>query len=202
MRNLSAGVVAIGLAAACQDESKVEELQPRGIYLLVAPASGEDVPRFGPGPAHRVIYLNKDGISVTRGIDDSSNNVSSVPPGAAAVSAWSYGDDAWTRLVSCVRDMYAPFDVTITDVDPGASAHVESVVGGRPGQVGLPSYVGGVSPFASNCSVIERSIVYTFSEIYGGDLQKICETVAQETAHSFGLDHELECRDPMTYLQG
>ena len=201
MRIVAVGVMAVSLSGACQDGVEVEAIRPRGTYIVVPPAPEESATRFGPGPAHRIIYLNKNGISVTRGRDNSSNDVSSVPNGAATVSAWSYGADSWTRLVDCVRDVYAPFDVTITDVDPGATAHVESVVGGRPGQVGLPNNVGGVSPFANDCSVIERSIVYTFAEVYGGDVQAICETVAQETAHSFGLDHEMDCRDPMTYLR-
>jgi hypothetical protein len=98
--------------------------------------------------------------------------------------------------------MFSRFDVTITDVDPGDIQHIESVVAGRPEDLGLPKNIGGISPFASNCSVIDRSIVYTFADLFGDNYQFACQVVAQEVAHSFGLDHELLCEDPMTYLGG
>ena len=43
------------------------------------------------------------------------------------------------------------------------------------------------------------------ADVYGtssGGLQSLCETVTQEVAHAFTLDHELLCEDPMTYLDG
>jgi MYXO-CTERM domain-containing protein len=64
----------------------------------------------------------------------------------------------------------------------------------------MPSGVGGVSPFS--CGTINNSIVFTFAVVYGTAYRDICETSAQEIAHSFGLDHEHLCSDPMTYLTG
>ena len=55
----------------------------------------------------------------------------------------------------------------------------------------------------SDCSVVERAIVFTFPgahEGYPEMIQEMCDTAAQETAHALGLDHELDCLDPMTYL--
>jgi MYXO-CTERM domain-containing protein len=62
--------------------------------------------------------------------------------------------------------------------------------------------VGGVSPFTEDCGVIPNSIVFTFAGVYGSAYRDICETAAQEVSHSFGLDHEYQCKDPMTYLSG
>jgi hypothetical protein len=104
--------------------------------------------------------------------------------------------------MTCVWQMYAPFDVEVTDVDPGPAPHIESMVGGTPGQVGMSQGVGGVAPMNTDCSVVERAIVFTFADVYGDDVQSICETVAQESAHALGLDHEHLCQDPMTYLYG
>jgi MYXO-CTERM domain-containing protein len=45
-------------------------------------------------------------------------------------------------------------------------------------------------------------VTYTFSAVYQGNVQAICETTAQEVSHALGLDHEYLCEDPMTYLFG
>lgn len=174
--------------------------RPVGTYVMVEP--DPDAPRFGPGPQQRILYMNRNGGTYTQGSDNSTTNTSIVPNGSGTVSAWSYGDAAWNQLMDCVRDMYSRFDIVITETNPGSTPHIESVVGGTPGQVGQPSYVGGVAPVNGDCSVVERGIVYTFAGVYGGDIQAICETVAQESAHALGLDHEYLCQDPMTYLYG
>ena len=74
------------------------------------------------------------------------------------------------------------------------------LLGGDPSDVGLPGNVAGVSPFTSDCSIIEHSIVFTFTDVLPDDPRTICEVTAQEIAHSFGLDHERLPSDPMTYL--
>ncbi len=174
--------------------------KPHGSYVVIAPDPRK--PRIGPGPLHRILYLNRHGVTVTPGSDDSSSNVSSIPSSVSTVSAWSYSDADWTTLMNCVKAQYAPFDIQVTDVDPGATQHIECVVGGTPQQVGMPSGVGGVSPVFGDGSVVGRAIVYTFSAVYGGDIQSICETAAQESGHALGMDHEMKCEDPMTYLTG
>ena len=88
----------------------------------------------------------------------------------------------------------------ITDQDPGSEDHFEAIVAGMPGEAGFDQNTGGVSPFG--CGVINNAITFTFANMYGGALREICETVAQESAHAFGLDHEMHCPDPMTYLTG
>jgi MYXO-CTERM domain-containing protein len=79
--------------------------------------------------------------------------------------------------------------------------HIEAVFGGTPGLLGLPNNVAGVSPFTTDCSIIENSIVFTFTSVIPNDARLACEIQAQEIAHSFGLDHELLASDPMTYLE-
>jgi MYXO-CTERM domain-containing protein len=104
-------------------------------------------------------------------------------------------------MVDCVKDLYSPFDVIVTDIDPGPDTpHFEAMVSGGPADIGMQQGVGGVSPFS--CGVIENAITYTFPEAVGNQPQIICEIVGQESAHAFGLDHEYLCEDPMTYLNG
>jgi hypothetical protein len=74
------------------------------------------------------------------------------------------------------------------------------VFGGSPTQVGMPTNVAGVSPFTLDCVVIENSVVFTFTGAFNFTPRQACEIMAQEVAHSYGLDHELLASDPMTYL--
>lgn len=175
---------------------------PRGVYVKGAqdalPAGV--TPRALAAPRHRIIYMNRHGGVFTPGDSDSVNDRSSIVSYTSSVPAWTGSDAGWAEIMDCMREIWQPFDIEITDVDPGAVDHLESVVAGRPQDVGMGSGVGGVSPFY--CGIIERSVVFTFAEVYGSSYRDICETAAQEVAHSFGMDHEFMCEDPMTYLTG
>lgn len=153
-------------------------------------------------PSSRIIYLNRcaDGCAITPGFDDSRADTSSIVGQTAYLAPYAWGDDSWDRVVSCVRTLYASFDVDVTDVDPGSVPHFEAVVAGDPGDLGMGPAVGGVAPFT--CGVVDNAITFTFANTLGDRAQRICEVVGQETAHAFGLDHELLCQDPMTYQSG
>ena len=151
-----------------------------------------------------VVFLNRYGGGYSCGDDDAARNVSSIAcnasGGVAAVGAFSGSDDQWTSVMSCMTELFAPFRLHITDVEPLDTAYVEAVVGGSPGDAGMPFGVGGVAPFG--CELIPGAVVYAFADSYGSDTRAICETTAQEVAHAFGLDHEYLCEDPLTYLDG
>ncbi|HTM19755.1 MAG TPA: hypothetical protein VL172_04585, partial [Kofleriaceae bacterium] len=149
-----------------------------------------------------IFYMNKNGGTYTPGINNSTTNRSTIPSQVSTVPPWNVSDAAWQQIMTCVRSEFSAFNVDITDVDPGNVAHIESVVAGQPGDVQMPNGVGGVSPFTNDCSTIPNSIVFTFAEVYGNQYQTICEVIGQEVSHSFGLDHEFLCQDPMTYLSG
>jgi len=174
---------------------------PRGVVFArqVLPARGAPADATTRAQS-RVIYLNHDGVILRPGDNDSSRQVSSIVAEPTAIDGWDVDDDTWSQTVACVAGIYAPFDVTVTDVDPGDAPHIEAVIGGSPGDIGLPDNVAGVSPFTSDCSIIEGSIVFTFTDVLPDDPETVCEVMAQEIAHSFGLDHEMLPSDPMTYL--
>lgn len=148
----------------------------------------------------RVIYLNPNGVVLYPGDNDSSTQHSSIVTEPTEITPWDIDQDTWDETVSCVQNMYAQFDVTITDVDPGATPHIEAVFGGHPNDVGLDDNVAGISPFRTDCGNIERSIVFTFTDVLPDDPQLMCEIMSQEIAHSFGLDHQMLASDPMSYL--
>ncbi|HMG55295.1 MAG TPA: MYXO-CTERM sorting domain-containing protein [Kofleriaceae bacterium] len=166
----------------------------------VLPASA--APPGAPQRAQsRVIYLNRDGAILRPGINDSARQISSIVAAPTALDGWDVDDDSWDETVACITELYAPFDVTVTDRDPGNAPHIEVLFGGSPGDVGLPDNVAGVSPFTEDCSIIESSIVFAFTDVLPDDPRTVCEVTAQEIAHSFGLDHEMLPSDPMTYLE-
>ncbi|HWU86082.1 MAG TPA: MYXO-CTERM sorting domain-containing protein [Kofleriaceae bacterium] len=156
--------------------------------------------RASPRAQSRTIYLNRDGALLRPGDNDARLSTSSIVQEPTLVTPWEIDDDMWADTVACMREIYAPFDVTITDEDPGDAPHIEAVFGGHPNDVGLPSNVAGVSPFTTDCGIIENSVVFTFTDVLPDDPRVMCEVMAQEIAHSFGLDHELLAEDPMTYL--
>lgn len=205
-------VVGFLVAASFPAAAVAEEFAGRPIttYISVPTPSADEIADMheemlmGGADAAWVIYLNKNGGTFDPGWpDDSRMNRSSVLASVSGrtetLPAYSYGDASWQEVLDCVRDLYADFDVYVTDEDPGETPHMETVVGGGPWDIGLPNGVGGIAP--SGCEPVPNSVQYVFPDTYGpGGEQGICEAAGQETAHSFGLDHEYWCPDVMTYL--
>lgn len=150
----------------------------------------------------KIIFLNKNGVTLSPGNNDSRTNKSTIASQQTTIPPWGTDATTWTATVACMREIFQPFNVTVVDVEPAATAnYIEAVFGGSPGQLGLPAGVAGVSPFTTDCGIIENSVVFTFTQVIPNDARLACEIMAQEVAHSYGLDHELLASDPMTYLQ-
>jgi hypothetical protein len=192
----------VALLAGFSTAAGADAVRPQATYRWVTPAA----PRFSDSIASapgfsNIIYLNRcaAGCTLHPGDDNSTSDVSSIPNQTSVVQAFSAGDAVWNQVVDCVRQTYAPFNVQVVTDRPAAGTNYHmAIVAGRPADVQMPSNVGGVSPF--DCDYIPNSISFTFANVYGGDIQQMCWTVAQETAHSWGLDHKFDNRDPMTYL--
>ena len=166
----------------------------------VLPAAPPSSLRAGTRARSRTIFMNRDGAILRPGDNDARLSTSSIVKQPTRLSAWDIDDDTWDETVACMRELYARFDVTVTDDDPGDVPHIEAVFGGHPSDIGLPDNVAGISPFTTDCGVIENSVVFTFTDVLPDDPRVMCEVMAQEIAHSFGADHELLAEDPMTYL--
>ena len=171
-------------------------------YVVVDPG----LPTFtGDGVSaveNNVIYLNNckpNGCQLSPGGENAHTNRSSIIDATSTVQPYAYSDDNWAQVVECVKRTYAPFDVEIVTERPATAGYHMAIAAGRPTDVGFQNGVGGVSPFS--CGFITGGISFSFANVYGGSVDDICWTVAQETAHSWGLDHKFDNRDPMTYLQ-
>ena len=154
-----------------------------------------------------VIFMNKctGGCVVRPGSDDARTDHSSIVNSTGTLGAFPYPDAAWQQVMTCVRQTFAPFNVTITDVDPGSAAHLEIMTGNLPAQLGFNSQTGGVAPFPCQ-PFVSNALVFAFAGIWGSGascgtqcVTNICATAAQEIAHSWSLDHVTDASDPMTY---
>ncbi|MBA3502759.1 MAG: hypothetical protein H0T65_20525, partial [Deltaproteobacteria bacterium] len=134
----------------------------------------------------RTVYLNKNGVTLTPGANDARINRSSIVASQVSVAPWNVSSLVWSQTVTCLREMFAPFDVQITETDPGDLPHMEAVFGGQPSTLGLTGNYSGVSPFSTTCKVVENSIVFTFTDVIPQKAQVACEIMAQEIAHSYG----------------
>jgi MYXO-CTERM domain-containing protein len=196
------------------------------LAAALSPSVASAEPQVSP-----ILFLNrcKGGCTVHTGIDDARANSSSIPcPGGGA----SPGDDCpvssgdvlieefqnsngeggaaadaeWAQVMQCVRELYSPYAITVTDTVPaGGLSHNQGIVAGRPVNIGW-SGIGGVAP--GGCNPRDNVISFTFANIYGGAdrIYNICAVVGQETAHAYGLDHayafsdgRTACPDPMSY---
>lgn len=146
----------------------------------------------------KTIFLNRcvGGCVISPGPNDSRNDTSRIVGSTSFIPEFSHGDDTWDEFVMCMREVYEPFDIIITDVDPGQASHFEAIVAGEDDDIGATG-VDGLAP--GGCGIHNNAITFSFANQMNS-VDRMCWTAAQETAHAFGLDHELECSDPMTYL--
>ncbi len=148
----------------------------------------------------RLVYLDRHGASLRPGINDARVQTSSVVTHAIDTASWDVSDEDWVSTMDCMSELWARFDVEFTDRDPGNVPHIEALFGGSPTDFGLAPNLTGVSPFASDCGVIENSIVFTFTDKLPSDPRRVCEVMSQEIGHSYGLDHELLAVEVMSQL--
>ncbi|MEO8843880.1 MAG: Ig-like domain-containing protein [Kofleriaceae bacterium] len=197
----------VGAASAEGQRATVERVRPPGPI----PAAG----------AH-YLYLNRctGGCTVIGGADDARSLTSSIAaPGSNHMTEFANdtggtgtaADAAWNAILTCVQEVYSPFGITVSDQLPtNGVSFTEGIVAGNPTEIGLPDGYLGVGVVYPDCSPSDNIISFSFANHENGTglsrTYDTCWTVAQETAHSFGLDHEYQftdgqsaCSDPMTY---
>jgi len=161
----------------------------------------------------RVLFLDRcvGGCAILTTGNDASMNSSTIPMGKSSytLSAFAFGDDEWNAVVKCVQDVFSPYALTVTDQKPtDGTVYNKTFVAGMPSELGQAADVLGIAPLASNCAVLDNVAAFAFANQHTPTdrVNNICWTVAQESAHTYGLDHEYQykdktsaCNDPMTY---
>jgi MYXO-CTERM domain-containing protein len=196
---LSVGLV-VGTTGAAEADA-AERVRGRAIRVDPPPVSftADEMPQYGAG---HLLFLNRcpGGIEVSFGTnDDSRTNKSMIVEGTIHLNEFPWGDASWNQIVQDVREMFSPFGVTVTDIDPGNVPHDEVIVCGSDTAAGMEPAAGVA---AWTCEPIPNAVTFTFPETIGDDTRYTSETIAQEAAHAWGLDHSFKCEDPMTYLLG
>jgi MYXO-CTERM domain-containing protein len=198
---VSIGVVGFVVGLALPSEADAAE-RVRGRYVRVdPPATALAVQEMEPqGTGGHILFINRcpGGLTINYGeADDSRSNTSMIVNGTIHLNEFPFSDASWNQIVSDVVEMMAPFGIVVTDVDPGNVPHDEALVCGSYQAAGFEE-AAGIAPYT--CGQIPNVITFTFPETIGDDTRYTSETVAQEAAHGWGLDHSFKCEDPMTYL--
>ena len=183
--------------------SSVAAAQPLD-YVLVDP------PRTRAAGGTKTVYLNRcaAGCTATAGDDDASTNRSSIlgregAPATVSLAPFMWSQATWDGVVTCVRERFAPFQITVVTDEPTAGRYLEMMVAGSPSALAMAPNTLGVAPLTNNCSALPSAIGFAFANVHperDEQIEELCTTVIHEAGHLYGLDHEFECRDPMTYL--
>lgn len=207
MRLLVLGLVALlGAAITVIAAVTVSVRVESGEWRVPAKADFVRIARRFDDKPSKVIYMERHAIDLLPGDDHAAGGISSVLANAGRkpvkTRGFTGGDAKWKSIMSCVTKMFAPFDVQVTDKRPSHDNFIMVVVGGKPTDIGAADshHVSGLAPF--NGHVIPRAVVFAFSATMQHEPRAVCETIAMEVAHAYGLDHAYLCKDVMTYLRG
>lgn len=192
-------------------------LVPAALLLATADAAAQpldyvvvDPPRTRAGGGAHTIYLNRcaAGCTATVGDDDAARDTSSIlgrnmTPATVTLEPFVWDQATWDAVVACTAARYAPWDIAVVTDEPTSGRYVEVMVAGVPAALGLAANTLGVAPLTSDCSPLPSALAFAFANAHAQgstQLEELCTTVIHEAGHLFGLDHEFDCRDPMTYL--
>jgi len=158
----------------------------------------------------RKLYINDclpNGCTVTKtsfrndsSLTDRSSIVGGPAGSTATLEGYKWGDTHWNQLVQCIEETFAPFNIEVTTVDPGPNVpHHEVMVGGTSRQLNSNLDAGGVAPFIDCGAGADNGLSFVFAS-QSNNIDFLCGAVAQEACHVWGLGHEMDADDPLTYL--
>jgi hypothetical protein len=205
MRSFAAFSILLALTATASADDSVFDIKlptymqmPRG-----------NVEAAAPGDISNIIFVNKcvGGCTVTKsGVNNAITNESFIPDGndgqSFQITQFAYTDDVWNAVIECVRDVYSPYNVEVVTEDPGEVAHHEVIAAGLGEEINRGDTLG-VGGGGGGCGEPSNNgMSFAFlNEFPQTQVEMMCQVIAQESAHSFGLpDHLYDCTDPMTYL--
>lgn len=195
-------LTALGLAA-CGSEPGGDDGDGGGAGgdAPLADASSPDA-SVCTGTPNKVIYMSRGGGEYFTGVaDDSTTNVSALLDRDVMIEPPALTDVQWRALLDCVRGLYAPFAVELTDSDPGVSAHREVVFVGNWAAVRLgTNWAGATYPWGCGLTIEDadgapNGVVMMNPALAGDDVSLLCNWTAAVAAYSFGLDMANYCPD-------
>ena len=103
-------------------------MRAAGLLLIIAACAHHDSePDAGMcGPT--VVYLNRTGGMFDHAkADDATQNLSVLLDGPRMLDPWPASESDWSELTACIGTALQPFAIEVTEVDPGATPHLEIV---------------------------------------------------------------------------
>jgi len=159
--------------------------QSRGMPVPV-PGQDEAAPVRPQAAKQGVVFVNFDGVNLSQGgFDSSQNDTSQIFGGAFA----AYGGDGTQRaaVMEAVRADWAPYNVLIVDSRPASGDYTMNVtsptnpIGGG---------VLGIAPLDCYDQQTHNNITFAFHGASDGFPASVqATTIGQEVAHSYGLEH-------------
>jgi len=109
------------------------------------------------------VYLNPcpGGCTFTPGVNNAVTNTTPLVNSPRGIAAFAHNAAAFDAVVACADALLAPFNVTVTLIDPSPAPHIEIVLAGTAANAGFPSGVRGVAP--SQCQYIPNAIAFVFA---------------------------------------
>ncbi len=162
--------------------------------IVVAPRGGarDFAAELEPRAAQStVVYINFDGASLSYGLDDSTRNVTALEDQAGEFPDYG-GSSQRAAVVQAVANDFAPYDVVLVEERPQGIDYTMALVGPN----GVGSVLGVALLDCDNDS--PNNIVFAFhhdGDGYSAGSQ--ANTISQEVAHSFGLEHVDHAGDVM-----
>lgn len=192
------------LPAAAPPAQSALEVTPTTLLRLPPSTIERNSTSAQAGTPH-VIYVNLDG-SMLRGdasCSSSKQNCSFIVSACGApvmYPAFTGSATARAEILQLVRRYFAPFNVVVVDQRPQSGDYTMAMVGGDATVTCDPNAgaAAGVAPLdCRNQDIGENDIVFAFSEVVRNNPREVAITIAQEVAHSYGLEHTDNPRDLM-----
>jgi hypothetical protein len=148
-----------------------------------------------------ILYLNFDGgpLRGSNSCSDATQNCTFIVRSGSTVNFPAFSGSAATRdmIIAMVRSFYSMFNVDVVTTRPTTGGYSMTMIGGHASSVGLSgSGAAGVAPL--DCGdENESDISFAFAEEVANDIHTVAVTVAQESAHGFGLGHTSDVTDIM-----
>jgi len=143
------------------------------------------------------VYLARAGGMYKPGADNSGANTS--PMLSFPVTFGAYDDPQWPAALACVEQLLAPFNIAVTETDPGTAEHIEIVLSpGDSSEIGLQAGAIALNN-VSGCSPAKNGIHLIWPNTVSNASTKVCDLVVQAVGFAGGLEFTTACADAMSF---
>ena len=178
------------------DGCKEKVVPPKGYYdALMA----DKVNKLGLAStaAPKTLFVNFDGARVQKGFQRGQSFI--LCANSADIPAPGYSDMERNEILDRVTKHFddAGVEITVTATKPASGEYTVVHVGGSYGTLGCTESRStlGIAPFDDGNQNL-NDVGFAFTD-FEADIGVVADTIAHESAHTFGLDHTINAKDIM-----